>query len=220
VDMSKNPAKTAENWNLLELLPTPFGAGFVVGLAGVVAGDLKGSVEQPISTVFTVGVRGLATGFMAQVAFNLFFPSGSEKLFSAGLLALATYNVVSRLAQSPDVGGGGDPPPPAYNNPPPYSAPARGQMSQQDFSQLLARVVEASFDNDRVRLLQLAVPYHSFTCAQTKEILEATTFGDGQVQIGCLMYPNIVDKENFFDVVAVLTFSSDKEKLMRGCGLR
>lgn len=72
---------------------------------------------------------------------------------------------------------------------------------------------EASFRNDKVRVLRLAAPTMYFTTAQAKQISEAFSFSSDKVEVLTMLYPRLVDPENAHTLFAVLPHSSDRRKL-------
>lgn len=72
---------------------------------------------------------------------------------------------------------------------------------------------EASFRQDKVRVLRLAVPTMYFTTGQAKQITEAFSFSSDKVEVLTMLYPRLVDPENTHTLFGVLAHASDRRKL-------
>lgn len=72
---------------------------------------------------------------------------------------------------------------------------------------------EASFRQDKVRVLRLAVPTMYFSTGQAKQITEAFSFSSDKVEVLTMLYPRLVDPENAHTLFGVLAHASDRRKL-------
>lgn len=88
-------------------------------------------------------------------------------------------------------------------------APATGAQ----MTRLQQSLNEASFRNDKVRVLRLAAPTMYFTTAQAKQIAEAFSFSSDKVEVLAMLYPRLVDPENSHTLFSSLPHASDRRKL-------
>ena len=85
-------------------------------------------------------------------------------------------------------------------------------LDDASFSILYNKVKNASFDDNKFDLLQVASLGCYYSCAQTARMMRVFTFGDKQLRVLRIMAPHIVDPQNATDIYNVLTFDSEKSK--------
>lgn len=85
-------------------------------------------------------------------------------------------------------------------------------LDDASFSILYNKVKNASFDDNKFDLLQVASLGCYYSCAQTARIMRIFTFGDKQLKALRMMAPHIVDPQNATDIYNVLTFDREKSK--------
>ena len=85
-------------------------------------------------------------------------------------------------------------------------------LDDASFSILYNKVKNASFDDNKFDLLQVASLGCYYSCAQTARMMRMFTFGDKQLRVLRMMAPHIVDPQNATDIYNVLTFDSEKSK--------
>ena len=85
-------------------------------------------------------------------------------------------------------------------------------LDDASFSILYNKVKNASFDDNKFDLLQVASLGCYYSCAQTARIMRIFTFGDKQLKVLRMMAPRIVDPQNATDIYNVLTFDSEKSE--------
>ena len=85
-------------------------------------------------------------------------------------------------------------------------------LDDASFSILYNKVKNASFDDNKFDLLQVASLGCYYSCAQTARIMRIFTFGDKQLKALRMMAPHIVDPQNATDIYNVLTFDSEKSE--------
>ena len=85
-------------------------------------------------------------------------------------------------------------------------------LDDASFSILYNKVKNASFDDNKFDLLQVASLGCYYSCAQTARIMRIFTFGDKQLKVLRMMAPRIVDPHNATDIYNVLTFDSEKSE--------
>ena len=85
-------------------------------------------------------------------------------------------------------------------------------LDDASFSILYNKVKNASFDDNKFDLLQVASLGCYYSCAQTARIMRIFTFGDKQLRVLRMMATHIVDPQNATDIYNVLTFDSEKSE--------
>lgn len=94
--------------------------------------------------------------------------------------------------------------------------PDRGyQLSERDFSIVYNRVRNASFDDNKMALIEVATLGCYFTCAQCAKLIGMFSFSDKQLRALRMMAPRIVDPQNGYTIYQVFRFSSDKDEAAR-----
>ena len=85
-------------------------------------------------------------------------------------------------------------------------------LDDASFSRLYNKVKNASFDDNKFDLIEVASLGCFYSCSQTARMMKLFTFGDAQLKVLRLMVPHIVDPENAITIYNVLTFDSEKSK--------
>ena len=106
------------------------------------------------------------------------------------------------------------PMPPAYPSYPyfdgmPYS------LSDDDFDHLSRKVKNASFDDNKFDLLEVATIGCYYTCAQCAQLMKTFTFDDSRLRALRIIAPHIVDPQNVSRITSLFTFSDDKERVLQ-----
>lgn len=108
-----------------------------------------------------------------------------------------------------------------WNNPyqPGHSEPVVVIMSGPDFN-LFAKNVkkQESFDKGKIGMISSQAKHTDFTAKQIKTLMDILDFDNARVELGQLLYPICVDKENFYLVYDALDFESNKRKLRDAIG--
>ena len=66
-----------------------------------------------------------------------------------------------------------------------------------------------------LEFLAQRVPQNYFISAQASQIVKEMKFGDREVEAALILYPQVLDRGNWFLVEQAITFQSDREKLRR-----
>lgn len=85
-------------------------------------------------------------------------------------------------------------------------------LDDASFSRLYNKVKNASFDDNKFDLIEVASLGCFYSCSQTARMMRIFTFGDKQLRVLRMMAPHIVDPQNATDIYNVLTFDSEKSK--------
>lgn len=75
-------------------------------------------------------------------------------------------------------------------------------------------------DRDRLRLVTASAEGHWFTCEQVRQLVDVQHFGEAKTMTAVLLYPKIVDPDDFQKtVVAAYQFEEDKREVLGALGL-
>jgi hypothetical protein len=88
-------------------------------------------------------------------------------------------------------------------------------INDKSFYQLKQSIQNESFDDTKKSIALQAMRNNYFTSAQVKELVQLFTFESSKLDIAKQGYKNVVDKQNYFTVSDVFTFSSSKQELMQ-----
>lgn len=86
-------------------------------------------------------------------------------------------------------------------------------MNDKLFEEFLSGVKKEPFSDSRIKIVETALINSDFTCEQCISITKFYSFSDDKKKVMKMMYPRIVDKEGFFTVISLLTFSSDRDEM-------
>jgi len=112
---------------------------------------------------------------------------------------------------------GGTPPrveqkPPTIEKPRPELKTTRLLISDADFADLIARLNNQKFSDDKTRMLRTAAESYRFKVDQIVQIIETFQFSDDQLEALRIAWPECVDPQNKHKILDAFTFSSDKTK--------
>ncbi len=105
--------------------------------------------------------------------------------------------------------------------PPPVAAPpANGTVSSDEFRQLQQSLDEVALDDDKVaRVRDFLVGGRRFTCAQVAALMRNVALDDAKVEIGALLWPRVVDRENVYQVTRAFLMPSAAAQFRERVGL-
>jgi len=86
-------------------------------------------------------------------------------------------------------------------------------MSDKAFEDFLRVLKKEPFDDHRKGIIEMATQNSLFTSEQCKKILSIYNFDDRKIEVIKMLYPKVVDKQNFFIVLETMTFGSNKDKV-------
>lgn len=86
-------------------------------------------------------------------------------------------------------------------------------MTSAELDNLKRAVEHESFSDDKLRVAKAAAKSKYMRVSQIKEIARFFTFSDEKLEFTKAAYANCVDKSNYYEVMEVFTFSSDKRAL-------
>jgi hypothetical protein len=85
-------------------------------------------------------------------------------------------------------------------------------MPASEFSALQARLSDASFPQDQVKLIQRIPRTTELSCQQTVQLLKEFSFSKDQITVIEHLTPQISDLTNRHLIIGLLTFSGDKKR--------
>lgn len=86
-------------------------------------------------------------------------------------------------------------------------------MDGNSFEQLKATLKGESFEDNRKSVAKMAIQGNFFKTAQVKELVSLFTFDDNRLEMAKFAYDNTIDKNNYYLLNSVFSFSSAKEAL-------
>jgi len=98
--------------------------------------------------------------------------------------------------------------------PPPVVVPVGPvPMDPQRFAGLLQDLRNLSFSSEQLALLRDVARHQWFLTAQVAQVMQVFSFDSEKVEAAAILYPKVLDREDFYQVYAVFTFDSDRQKL-------
>lgn len=91
--------------------------------------------------------------------------------------------------------------------------PTRSAMDPQSFDMLKRALNRESFEKSRLAIAKQTIDRNNFTSAQVREMALLFAFEDSKLDLTKYAYGRTVDKNNYFQVYNVFSFSSSKEEL-------
>ena len=92
-------------------------------------------------------------------------------------------------------------------------------MSPDQLRTLQGAVSGEAFGDSALGVLRDACRANHFTVGQAVTLVGLFDFGDDKVSAAAMLYPRLVDPENFYQVYGAFDFDSDKEELRERLGL-
>eukprot|EP01093_Parvamoeba_rugata_P012846 TRINITY_DN383_c0_g1_i1.p1 TRINITY_DN383_c0_g1~~TRINITY_DN383_c0_g1_i1.p1 ORF type:complete len:366 (+),score=-66.89 TRINITY_DN383_c0_g1_i1:757-1854(+) len=126
--------------------------------------------------------------------------------------AQPTYSAAppSGYSSAPPSGYGHSAPPSGYG----HSAP---ECSQHEFSRYVSSVKQATFSSDKLSAIKLGL--QPVSCTQASVLVKMINGDSDQQAAAIALYPYVIDKHHFSEVLNSLTFSSSRKSVMRKLGL-
>ena len=91
-------------------------------------------------------------------------------------------------------------------------------LSDEKFAVLYNKVKNASFDNRKMDLIEVASLGAFYSCEQCASIMSIFSFGDKKLAALRFMAPRIIDPRHAYLIYESLTFQSEKEEAARIIG--
>ena len=87
-------------------------------------------------------------------------------------------------------------------------------MNNQEFNNFKNAVKrDASFEDDRMRMIINAAQYSNFTAVQIYDLLKVLNFESNRVKTAKQLFKSCVDKQNFYKVYKAFNFESSKKEV-------
>ena len=112
-----------------------------------------------------------------------------------------------------------------------HIAPARSHVIQRRYDdwmilsprsllEVKAALDDAPFSDDKMAIIRDVARGWLLTTRQAMELADGVTFSSDRLEALALMYPSVVDPENFYKAYELLPFSDDRAELRRRTGRR
>lgn len=98
---------------------------------------------------------------------------------------------------------------------PPPAPPPPARTSDADFGAILREVREATFKDEKLRILRLATKDRWFGVEQIRTFSREFPFGDAKIAVFKLLHPRCTERDDYYKLLNELTFESEKEELTR-----
>lgn len=92
--------------------------------------------------------------------------------------------------------------------------PAMHVATEEELADMERRMRSQSFDKDRLALGKSIVSSSRLTAYQISRLAKTISFSDSQVEFLKFAYHYCIDPNNYYQTVDVLSFSSDKKKVL------
>lgn len=123
-------------------------------------------------------------------------------------------NEMEDFRHRPDARRNAHEPQPGMHPTPPTPQATVQLPTEEDVDAMILRLKAMSFDSDRLALGKTIVAASPMKASQISRLAEAIDFSNSQVDFLKYAYAYCVDKENYYRTVEILTFSSDKKKVL------
>lgn len=87
-------------------------------------------------------------------------------------------------------------------------------ISNDDFNRLSISMRNQAFDKDKYQFMENFVAGRFFTCDQASQLLRHFSFDPDRIKAAVLIYPQLVDPENFNRALEVFTFETSRKSVM------
>ena len=91
-------------------------------------------------------------------------------------------------------------------------------MSPRAFDSVLWDLRQARFEDDRLAIIDHVSRIYTVETWQVVEMVSTLRFSDGRLEALSDLYPRVIDRQNWFQVYDLLTFSSHRRALRSRCG--
>ena len=88
-----------------------------------------------------------------------------------------------------------------------------GVMDAQNFATFVKTLEDLTFESKQLNMLETTVVNTRFTSDQCERILKLCNFDSERINFMKILYPAVVDKQNFFKVTKTLDFDSNIQEM-------
>ena len=92
--------------------------------------------------------------------------------------------------------------------------PRRSPMDAQSFEMLKRALARENFENSRLEIVKQTIDRNNFTASQVRQLALLFAFENNKLDLAKYAYHKTVDKNNYFVVYDVFSFSRSKEELV------
>ncbi|WP_165219293.1 DUF4476 domain-containing protein [Aquisphaera insulae] len=93
-------------------------------------------------------------------------------------------------------------------------------LSQPEFDKLLQGLRKESFDDRRLAYIENFALIRPLSCAQATTLLKSFSFDENRVKATKALYPHLIDRQSFNDVLGAFTFESGRAEARKAVGLK
>jgi hypothetical protein len=86
-------------------------------------------------------------------------------------------------------------------------------MAHQDFASLKRAIADETFSNQKLSVLETAIPSAWITVSQLGQIVDLFEFGNDRVKAVQLCADHLVDRQNAYQLYSHFEFDSEKEQV-------
>ncbi len=87
-------------------------------------------------------------------------------------------------------------------------------ISHEDFNRLSVSMRNQAFDKDKYQFMENFVAGRYFTCDQASQLVKHFSFDPDRIKGAVLLYPQVIDPENFHRVLEPFTFDTSRKAVM------
>ena len=98
--------------------------------------------------------------------------------------------------------------------------PATMPLPAADLERLVAGLKKEPFDEGKLTFVENFAARRPLSCQQAATLLRCFTFDEGRVKAVKLLYPKLLDPQNFHDVLGVFVFDRSKAEARKSVGLK
>lgn len=91
---------------------------------------------------------------------------------------------------------------------------AKLPISEADFAKIIDNIKDQSFDDQKLEFVETFVKGRPLNCDQATKLLKTFSFDDDRIAAAVILYPGLVDSENFFEVLKIFPFDSTRKEVM------
>ena len=88
-------------------------------------------------------------------------------------------------------------------------------MSVREFENVKEQIRKEWFENNRLKSVKVIIDKNNFTTQQVKEFMLLFTFENNRLELAKYAYRKTVDKQCYYELTDVFTFSSSQDELAR-----
>ena len=93
-------------------------------------------------------------------------------------------------------------------------------LSQEDMDKWIDKIEKEFQEREKLKKLNTLAQSKFFTASQAKEFVKLFSFNDDQKKACLVLYPRLVDKENYDEMLDALSFSLSKDDVEKQLGLK